>query len=132
MSADFKLKEWTETVIGAACKVHNTLGVGFLEKVYENALCLELRNAGFRVEQQRALQVRYAGEIVGEYVADVIVNDSLILAIKALSSLDKTHEAQLVNYLKATGIEVGLLINFGSSVEVRRRILSHEHLAKSV
>ncbi|MCX7006168.1 MAG: GxxExxY protein [Kiritimatiellaeota bacterium] len=132
MNADFKLKELTETVIGAAFKVHNTLGVGFLEKVYENALCLELRNSGFHVEQQRAIQVRYAGEIVGDYVADVVVNDVLIVEIKAVSSLDKAHEVQLVNYLKATGIEVGLLINFGGSVEVRRRILSHEHLAKSV
>ena len=132
MNADFKLKELTETVIGAAFKVHNTLGVGFLEKVYENALCLELRNSGFRVEQQQTIQVRYAGEVVGDYVADAVVNEVLILEIKAVSSLDKAHEVQLVNYLKATGIEVGLLINFGSSVEVRRRILSHEHLAKSV
>ncbi|TAN38627.1 MAG: GxxExxY protein [Verrucomicrobia bacterium] len=132
MSADFKLKELTETIIGAAFKVHNTLGAGFLEKVYENALCLDLRNAGLHVEQQRAIPVCYAGEIVGDYIADAVVNDVLILEIKAVSNLDKTHEVQLVNYLKATGIEVGLLINFGGSVEVRRRILSHKHLAKSV
>ena len=132
MDADFKCKELTKTVIGAAFKVHNALGAGFLEKVYENALCLELRNAGFRVEQQRAIQVWYAGKVVGDYVANVVVNDVLILEIKAVASLDKAHEVQLVNYLKATGLEVGLLINFGVSVEVRWRIFSHEHLAKSV
>ncbi|MCX6998490.1 MAG: GxxExxY protein [Kiritimatiellaeota bacterium] len=132
MDTDFKFKELTETVIGAAFKVHNILGFGFLEKVYENALSIELRHAGFRVEQQRGIQVLYANEVVGDYIADVVVNEVLIVEVKSVSSLDKAHEVQLVNYFKATGIEVGLLINFGNSVEVRRRIFSHEHLAKSV
>jgi len=131
MSADLKYKDLTEAVIGSAFKVHNTLGFGFLEKVYENALCVELRHAGFQVEQQRAIHVRYANEVVGDYITDVVVDNVLIVEIKAVSTLDKSHEVQLVNYLKATGMEVGLLINFGNSVEVRRRVVSHEHPAKS-
>jgi len=124
MNADFKHTDLTEAVIGAAFKVHNALGHGFLEKVYENALCIELRSAGFRVEPQKEIPVRYAGEIVGQYIADIVVSGIVVLEIKAVSRLEKSHEAQLVNYLKATGMEIGLLINFGRSVEVRRRILS--------
>ena len=124
MTGEYRYKDLTEKIIGAAFRVHGTLGYGFLEKVYERALCVELARSGIPFESQRSIQVRYEGEIVGEYVADLIVGDAVIVEVKAVSKLDGVHEVQLVNYLKATGIEVGLLINFGPSVEVRRRILS--------
>ena len=121
----FKFKGLTETIIQAAFTVHNTLGSGFLEKVYENALAIELNTAGMKVVQQAPLQVKYNSICVGEYFADIIVNDKVILELKAVSHILPAHEVQLVNYLKATGIEVGLIINFaGERVEVRRKILS--------
>ncbi len=113
-------------VIGAAMRVHRVLGPGFLEAVYSNALAVELSPNGFLVEKQRALAVRYKGEVVGNYVADLVVNGSLIVELKAVLSLTKAHEAQLVNYLTATGIEVGLLLNFGApSLEFRRKSRSY-------
>ncbi|MCK4283547.1 MAG: GxxExxY protein [Candidatus Brocadiae bacterium] len=117
-----KYADLTEKIIGAAYAVYNALGYGFLEKVYENALCIELRKAGLRVQQQYAVQVRYKGELVGDYVADLLVEDKVIVEAKALSALQAVHEVQLVNYLKATGIEVGLLINFGREIEIRRKV----------
>jgi GxxExxY protein len=116
-------KEITEVVIGCAMKVHRALGSGFLESVYQNALLLELRNAGFQAETQRRLQVKYEGIVVGDFIADIIVNDELILELKTASALGKADEQQLVNYLKATGIDVGLLLNFGTaSLEFRRKV----------
>jgi GxxExxY protein len=112
----------TENIIGAAYEVHNTLGTGFLEKVYENALAIELRHIGLRIEQQYPIRVSYKGEIVGDYTADIVVEDKVVVELKAVNTLDPIHEVQLVNYLKATGVEVGLLINFGKSVDVRRKI----------
>jgi len=101
------------------------LGSGFLEKVYENALSIELGKAGLKIVQQAPLQVKYNGICVGEYFTDIIVNDKVILELKAVSHILPTHEVQLVNYLKATGIEVGLLMNFAAErVEVRRKIQS--------
>lgn len=116
MNTDYRHSRTTERIIGAAYRVYNTLGHGFLEKVYENALALELANAGMNVEQQHAAPVRYAGEVVGDYVADLVVDGKVIVEVKAAGSLEKSHEAQLINYLKATSIEVGLLINFGPEV----------------
>ncbi len=101
-------------IIGAAMKVHSTLGPGFLESVYQNALIWELRKNGFKAEAERPITVRYDGEIVGAFAADVLVNDSLIVELKATQSLAKPHEVQLVNYLIATGIDEGLLLNFGA------------------
>jgi GxxExxY protein len=121
--ADGKHAELTEKIIGAAYAVHSALGYGFLEKVYENALKVELEEGGLGVEQQVGMDVAYRGRVVGEYVADMVVDGKVIVEAKAVSELGKEHEVQLVNYLKATGIEVGLLINFGRKVEVRRRIL---------
>ena len=115
-------EELTEKVIGAAYEVHNTLGFGFLEKVYENALAVELRRSGLRVEQQKPVPVRYKGELVGDYVADMVVEGKAIVEAKAVSAIEPAHEVQLVNYLKATGIEVGLLVNFGRKVEVKRKV----------
>lgn len=111
----------TEQIICCAYNVHNHLGSGFLEKVYENALWLELRDVGLSVEQQKPIDVAYKGHTVGEFIADLVVGDRVIVELKALDNLAAIHEVQLKNYLKATGIEVGLLINFGSSVEVKRK-----------
>lgn len=123
---NYKHNEITEKIIGAAYKVHNTLGSGFLEKVYQNSLVIEIRALGFGVEVEKPMKVYYPGEVVGNYVADIIVEGKVILEIKAVKELSGIHEAQILNYLKATGIEVGLLINFGRSVNIKRRIMDKE------
>ncbi len=115
------IDELTEKVIGCAYRVHNELGSGFLEKVYENALRIELANMGLDVKQQYPLPVFYHNELVGDYYADLLVEDHLILELKAVLNLTKEPEIQLVNYLTAAGIDDGLLINFGTSVEVKRK-----------
>ncbi len=120
---DLKHSEITEKIIGASYKVHNTLGYGFLEKVYQNSLSIELRSLDLEVDVEKPIKVVYNGEIVGNYVADIVVEDKVIVEIKAVKELSGIHEVQLVNYLKATGIEVGLLINFGTSVQVKRRVM---------
>jgi GxxExxY protein len=101
-------------VIGAAMRVHSALGPGFLESVYRNALIWELQKAGLKEEAERPISVRHDGQIVGIFTADLLVNDSLIVELKAIQSLAKAHEVQLVNYLVATGIDEGLLLNFGA------------------
>jgi len=111
----------TEAIIGCAFKVHNTLGVGFLEKVYENALHIELVRQNLDVKQQEPIKVHYEGHVVGEYYADLWVENRVIVEVKAVRTLSKQHEVQLVNYLTATGVNTGLLINFGPSVEVKRK-----------
>ena len=111
----------TEQVIGCAYAVHKTLGPGFLEKVYENALRIELQLTGLSVVQQRPLAVRYREQIVGEYFADLLIEGRLLVEVKAVQNLAKEHEVQLVHYLTATGIDDGLLINFGAKVEVKRK-----------
>ncbi len=116
----------THAIIGCAYKVHNTLGPGFLEKVYENALRIELEKAGFRVKQQESINVMYEGQIVGEYYADLWVNERVVVELKAALVLAKIHEVQLVNYLMATGINDGLLINFGPSVQVTRKFREYK------
>ena len=109
-------------VIGLAMKVHRTLGVGFLESVYENALCVELQHEGFTFERQKALRVLYEGVVVGDFNADLIVETTLIVELKAIVTLTQAHAVQLVNYLTATGLEDGLLLNFGSpSLEFKRK-----------
>lgn len=113
--------ELTEKVIGCAYKVANQLGYGFLEKVYENALCIELTKSGVKVEQQRSIQVMYSGEVVGDFVADLVVEDELIIELKVSKNLVEAHLAQCLNYLKATGKHLGLLISFGvNKVQVKR------------
>ena len=111
----------TEKIIGCAFEVHNELGAGFLEKVYENSLRIRLVEAGFDVRQQFPIPVQFHGQVVGEYFADLLVNGSLLIEIKAVTQIIKEHEIQLVNYLTATGFDVGLLINFGDSVTVKRK-----------
>jgi GxxExxY protein len=111
-------------VIGAAMKVHRTLGPGFLESVYQKALLYELAKAGVKVESNRAIQVHYEGAIVGDFQADLIVNEELIAELKAVSRIVVEHEVQLVNYLTATGKEIGLLLNFGArSLEFKKKFL---------
>ena len=124
MATTYKHGDITERIIGTAYKVYSTLGFGFLEKVYENALILELRKAAHSVTQQAPIEVLYEGEVVGQYAADLIVDDKVIVEVKAVRRLDEVHEVQLVNYLKATGIEVGLLLNFGREIAIKRRIFT--------
>ena len=114
-------QELTKKIIGCAFTVHNTLGAGFLEKVYEQALILELKASGLSVRSQEPLSVKYRDQIIGEYFADLIVKDQVICELKAVDVLKKAHEVQLVNYLVATGMDVGVLINFGDSITVRRK-----------
>lgn len=123
----------TECIIACAFRVSNVLGCGFLEKVYENALALELRKSGLGVMQQKAIKVLYSGEIVGDYFADLIVQDRVIVELKAVKGLDEIHLAQCYNYLKATGHPTCLLINFGTpKTEVKRVVSKFESAFISV
>ncbi len=117
-----KHQELTAKIIECAYKVHTTLGFGFLETVYQSALLIELIKAGLQAEKEKKIQVYYDTQLVGDYVADIIVEGKVILELKSVKELHPAHEAQLTNYLKATGIEVGLLINFGESVEIKRKV----------
>lgn len=111
----------TEKIIGTAYKVANTLGAGFLEKVYENALAIELKKSGLSVKQQYSLPVYYEDELVGNYFADLFVEDSVIVELKAVRELVSEFSAQVINYLKAARIKTGLLINFGKpKIEIKR------------
>ena len=116
----------TQKIIGCAYKVHNALGPGFLEKVYENSLRIELERLGLEVKQQEPIKVIYDGRVVGEYYADLWVDERVVIELKAAQVLVKRHEVQLVNYLAATGIDCGLLLNFGSSVEVKRKFREYK------
>lgn len=119
------INELTQIIIGCAYRVHNTLGFGFLEKVYENALRIELELAGLNAVQNVSIPVRYHGYIVGDFFADLLVENAIIIELKAVQHLAKEHEVQLVNYLTATGIDDGLLINFGPSVQIKRKYRSY-------
>ena len=115
------IKAKTERIINAAYRVSNVLGCGFLEKVYENARAYELRKVGFDVGQQHLINVHYENVLVGQYAADIIVDDTVLVEIKAIKCFDDVHLAQCLNYLKATGMTICLLLNFGSpKVEVKR------------
>jgi GxxExxY protein len=106
-------KELVYQVVGCAMKVHRELGYGFLEKVYENSLMLLLKKEGITVKQQHPVPVYFEGETVGEYFADILIEDKILIELKTVEKISKVHYAQLLNYLKATGIQLGLLINFG-------------------
>jgi GxxExxY protein len=128
MNADerrLKLDRITERIIGCVYKVSNTLGSGFLEKVYENALTLELRKNGLETKQQHGIQVRYDGVVVGEFAADLLVENKVIIELKATKALEDIHMAQCLNYLKATDLAVCLLINFGKPKAEIRRIVNN-------
>lgn len=117
--------EITEDIIKTFFHVYNTLGYGFLEKVYEDSLAQLLRKMGYTVLQQHPISVYFEGELVGEYFADLLVNEKVIIELKAAVAIDEAHEAQLLNYLKATKIEVGILLNFGKKPEFKRKIFSN-------
>ncbi|MDZ7698865.1 MAG: GxxExxY protein [Deltaproteobacteria bacterium] len=118
------LNDLTYRIRGAVFEVNRILGAGFLEKVYERALLVELRHQGLKAESQAPITVQYKDEIVGEYSADIVVEGQIILELKAVDSLQKIHEAQVLNYLKATGYKIGLLINFTHpKAEIKRFVL---------
>ncbi len=124
MNADerrLELDRITQTIIGCSYKVGNTLGCGFLEKVYENALAHELRKARLHVDQQHPIKVRYDGVVVGEFIADLLIEKCVLIELKAVRAFDEIHTAQCHNYLRATGLSVCLLINFGNpKVQIKR------------
>ena len=122
---EFKHTDTTELIIKAFYKVYNALGYGFLEKVYRNALAIELRKLGLEVIQEARIAVYYGGEVVGEYFADLLVAGAVIVELKAVKRLLEEHEAQLLNYLKATPYEVGLLLNFGPKPEIKRKAFNN-------
>ena len=121
-----KHQELTQKIIGAFYTVYNTLGYGFLENVYENALKIELQKMGLHVVSQFAINVYYDGQVVGEFFADLLVEDQVIVELKAVRSSLPEHEAQLLNYLNATRYEVGLLLNFGIKPQIKRKIFDNE------
>lgn len=126
MTTDYLFKEETDEIIAAFYEVYNSLGYGFLERVYQNALYQELMRRGFKCEAQHKIKVYFKGHEVGEYFADLLVNGHIILELKAVDSICNEHELQLINYLKATEIEVGLLLNFGEKPHVRRKLFTND------
>lgn len=118
--------ELSQKIIAAAHSFHKELGQGFLEKVYKNALAIELQEAGIKCVLEVPMSVSYRGLVVGDYIVDMVVEDKIVVEVKSVSELNSVHEVQLVNYLKATGLQVGLLINFGRSVQVKRRVFGFE------
>ena len=116
----------TGEILNAFYAVYNELGYGFLERVYKNALYKELKSRGFKCSTEQHIPVYYQGEIVGDYYADIIVNDIIIIELKAIKQIQPEHEAQLMNYLRATDIEVGLLLNFGSMPQNKRIVFTND------
>ncbi|TDU43618.1 GxxExxY protein [Gelidibacter sediminis] len=123
---NYKHSETTDLILKGFYNVYNQLGYGFLEKVYEKAMFIELKSLGLFVERQKQINVHYKHQIVGEYYADLIVSEAVIIEIKAAESLCEEHEFQLINYLKATDIEIGLLLNFGKTPQIKRKIFSNK------
>ena len=118
-------KELTDRILKAFFDVYNELGYGFLEKVYQNSLYIELKSKGFKVDAQKQIKVYYKGAGVGEYYADLIVNDLVILELKAAECIIREFEMQLINYLRGTDVEVGLLLNFGKKPEFARKVFEN-------
>ena len=121
-----KYEELTDKVINVFYKVYNTLGYGFLEKVYEKAMIIEFERMGLNYINQAPVKVYYEGSVVGDYVADFIIENKVIVELKATRQLTKTDENQLLNYLTATGLEVGLLLNYGEKPEIKRKVFDNE------
>jgi len=120
----------TNIIIKAFYNVYNKLGFGFLEKVYENSMLIELQKFDLNAVKQQPIKVYYDNILVGDYFADIIVNNCIILELKALENLNEAHEVQLVNYLKATNIEVGLLLNFGKKPQIKRKVFTNNVVQK--
>lgn len=125
--SEYQHFELTKEIIGTFYDVYNMLGYGFVEKVYENALAIELGIRGFKVEQQKPIAIHFRNQIIGEYFADILVNGLIILELKATRALVREHEAQLLNYLKATPYEVSLLLNFGPQPSYKRKAFSNHN-----
>ena len=126
-SNNFKYSDITEKIIKEGFYVYNQLGSGFLEKVYENALILRLKKLFLNVQSQFPIKIFFEEELIGEYIADIVVENKIIIEIKAIKKLLPIHEVQLVNYLKATKMEVGLLLNFGDKMEIKRKVYSYNY-----
>ncbi|WKL45538.1 GxxExxY protein [Flavobacterium sp. ZE23DGlu08] len=116
----------SDTILKIYFEVYNELGYGFLEKVYQNAMYFELKSQGYKVETQKQIKVYYKSQLVGDYFADLLIDDSIILELKACECLKDEHKAQLLNYLKATEVEIGLLLNFGTTPEFKRSIYTND------
>lgn len=127
MNNNYLYSETTQIINRAFYDVYNMLGFGFLEKVYENAMMIELEQAGLQCAQQQLVKVYYKGKQIGHYYADIIVENKIIIELKAVEALCEEHEAQLVNYLRASEIEVGVLLNFGKKPQHKRRVLTSEY-----
>ncbi len=127
MEHNYLHQDLTSEIIKRFYVVYNVLGYGFLEKVYEKALKFELEKAGLVVERQKPINVYYETELVGEYFADLLVENKVIIELKASESICEEHENQLINYLKATDIEIGLLLNFGKRPEIKRKVFSNKN-----
>ncbi len=123
---NFPHQELTKSIIGIYYNVYNELGFGFLEKVYHKALLIELKNNDYKIESEKKVNVYYKNEIVGEYIPDIIINDSVIVELKCVEYLTDIHENQLLNYLKATDCEVGLILNFGKDPQFIRKIFTND------
>ena len=123
---NFPHQELTKSIIGIYYNVYNELGFGFLEKVYHKALLIELKNNGYKIDSEKKVNVYYKNEIVGEYIPDIIINDSVIVELKCVEYLTDIHENQLLNYLKATDCEVGLILNFGKDPQFIRKIFTND------
>ncbi|NCS89004.1 MAG: GxxExxY protein [Ignavibacteria bacterium CG2_30_36_16] len=130
MNTNFLYSEITDLILKAFFKVYNKLGHGFLEKVYENAMIIELNRLGLRCEKQKKIDVYYDEFLIGEYYADILVNEVVVVELKAAETLVPEHEAQLVNYLRGTDLEVGLLLNFGKGPQFKRKVLTKEFKKK--
>ncbi|HPI00226.1 MAG TPA: GxxExxY protein [Chitinophagaceae bacterium] len=126
INTDFLYTEITDKIIHSFYTVYNTLGYGFLEKVYENAMMLELIEKGMLAQKQNPIKVHYREKLIGEYFADIIVEEKVIIELKAAEAIVQEHELQLINYLKATEIEIGLLLNFGKKPEIKRKIFTND------
>jgi GxxExxY protein len=123
---NFLHKRLSDSILKIYYEVYNNLGYGFLEKVYQNAMYLELKNQGYNVEPQKQIKVYYKEMVVGEYYADLLIDDTIILELKACECLMDAHKAQLINYLRATDIEIGMLLNFGETPEFKRFIYTND------
>ena len=124
---EYLYRDLTEKIIKCFYSVYDELGYGFLESVYESALIVELENIGLKIEAQKELEVFYKSVSVGKYRSDIIVENKVIVELKAITQLSKIHEVQLVNYLRATGIEIGLLVNFGEKLNFKRKIFRNKN-----
>jgi GxxExxY protein len=126
-------EELTDKIIGCSYRVYNTMGFGFVESVYERCILIELKKLGIMAEAQKEVLVHYEGNIVGQFKADILVENKIVVELKALNQIAKAHEVQLVNYLTATGIDIGLLINFGpKGVDVKRKVRDLNHYRKNL